>query len=120
MGLFGDGIKNLVSRIDKMREEYLTMSANFKNLEKAFEKFVEHTDSKTDKLVKENEDLRRRVTEIEGIINATLKTSMKEALQSVVREHLKENGNVNQITNDSLKNLLGPSDGNEKNTKDEQ
>jgi hypothetical protein len=76
MGLLGDGVKNVLVKVDKMREEYLTMSANFKNLEGAFNNFVFQMDGKYDKLVKENEDLRRRVTEMEAIIDATLKTSM--------------------------------------------
>lgn len=121
MGLFGDGIKNIVAKIDKMRDEYLTMSANFKNLEKAFDKFVTHTEANTQKISKENEDLRRRVTEIEGIINATLKSSMKEAVQAAVREHLEKKGNINTVTDETLKKLIGGNgDGTELITDEEQ
>jgi hypothetical protein len=106
MGFFGDGIKAIAAKIDRMREEYQMMSANFKNLEKSFDKFVDQADNKLDKTLKENEDLRRRVTEMEAIISATFKSSAREALQTVLREHLRENGNVDELS-DPLKKFLG-------------
>lgn len=106
MGLFTDGIKAITTRVETMREEYLTMSANYKNLETNYEKFLLKYDQQMEKMKLENEDIRRRVTTLEGVINATLKTAMKEAVQNIAREHIEKKSSVDGI-NDAVRLFLG-------------
>lgn len=106
MALFGDGLKNIISKVDEMRVEYLTMSANFKNLEKAFEKFVGRVEIKINSIESENESLRRRITELEAIVNATLKISMKEAVQVAIREHLEDKESFESINSEKIINRI--------------
>lgn len=100
--MFGEGIKVVVQKVDSMREEYQIMSANFKNLEKAYDRFVERTENTIDKIQKDNEDLRRRIIELEAIVNATLKISMKEAVQSAIKDHLRETGNTQGLNQEGI------------------
>lgn len=99
MGLFSNNIEKLFNTVLEMREQYIIMSANFKNLENTFEKYIEQTDKKISKLSIENEELRKKIIEIEAIINATLKTAAYKAMHSVIREH-----NLNITLQESIDN----------------
>ena len=73
------------------------MKRDFAHLEKSFERFVDHSEKKLDKIEAENEELRRRITRIEGIVDSTLKISMHDAIKSLVKEELAKSGNVDQV-----------------------
>jgi len=104
MGLF-DGVIKLGERFDKMRQEFVTTSLKFEMLENSYNNFVVRTEGLIEKVQDENENIRRRVTSIEATIDSTLKTSMKEATQHIIREHLDKSGTIIQNPN-TIKNIL--------------
>lgn len=102
MGWFNDGVNALAGKIDAQRQEFHKMSANFSNLERTFEKYVETTDSKIDKIKSENDGMNRRLIKVEGVIDATLKISMKEAIENVVKSHIKETGSIKGLNEEGI------------------
>lgn len=103
MGFWNDRLSSLIQSVSDMNTSFVTMSANFKNLEISYEKFVQSTEKKIDKISDENEDIRRRITSIEGTIDSTFKVSTKEALQNVFKEYLNENGKLPSDISDGKK-----------------
>lgn len=106
MGFFNENVGKLIDKIGSVQKEFNTMSVKFDYVEKSYEKFVDKTETKIDKLQKENEDLRRRMTEIEGLVNSILKESTKEAMVSVFKDYLTENGRINLNDMPDFKKLI--------------
>ena len=98
MNLFSNRLDKLIDTVTSMNESYITMSANFKNLEISYDKFVDLTDKKLDKVFEENEDIRRRLTSIEGSFDSVIRSSTKEAIINLAREKYKQ---VDQIPDDT-------------------
>jgi len=102
MGWFDDGVSKLANKIDAQRQEFHQMSANFNILERTFEKYVDKTDDKIDKIRSVNDGINRRLIKVEGVIDATLKLSMKEAIEGVVKAHIKEKGSLKGINEEGI------------------
>ena len=90
----GDQLKWLGEKALELHREYSTMSANFQNLERQFDRLIQANERFTDRVLRENEDLRRRLTTLEGKFEAVLVASAKEALIQVAREHLQKEGRL--------------------------
>ena len=89
--------EKFLEKANEIYKEYLTMSVNFGNLEKTFDKFTDRMERHVKELKDENEELRRRITKLEGMVDATFQKSMERALVTVVQEHLEKHGAVAPI-----------------------
>lgn len=105
MGIFGESVE-ILRKLDSIRTEFIEMKNDFGHLEKSFEKFVNHSEKKIERVLQENEEMRRRITEIEGVINGTLKVSMHDAIKSLADEMLKKTGKLENFDKESVVKLL--------------
>lgn len=94
----GETTQKILGTANEIYKEYLTMSANFKSLEKTFETFTNRMEHYVKALQSENEELRRRVTKLESIVDATFQKSVERALVTVVQEHIEKHGIEGSIT----------------------
>jgi hypothetical protein len=82
MGLT-DGLKALLEKAAELHRAYSVVSSKLDGLERQFDRLLTSNERFVERVVNENEELRRRVTTLEGIIRSAV---VQAELARVARE----------------------------------
>ncbi len=96
-----DAVKDLGQEIAKLFKELVTLQAEVRAIEKTVDRqrqdqkdFIDHTRQDVRDLQKDFDEVRRRLSRVEGTLDSVVERSMKEAILQLAREHQREHGSL--------------------------
>ena len=87
-------LEEVLKKAIQLHEELAVYKVRIEHVEKGIDELTKANKEFLDKLSKDSDDLSRRLTTLEGLMDSTLAKSLKEALTTVLREYLENKGKL--------------------------
>ena len=112
-----DTIRELVREVAQLFKELTSLGVKVEGVERDIDRvredqqrLIDRTRGDVREMKADFDDLRRRVSKLEGLTESVLQASMKEALLQLGREHIEKHGSLKGFDPARLPSARGPED----------